>query len=40
VANLVLMKESPLQDVRAYDTVDTVWVRGKPMARASLAVGQ
>jgi imidazolonepropionase-like amidohydrolase len=40
VANLVLMKESPLQDVRAYDTVDTVWVRGKPMARESLAVGQ
>jgi len=40
VANLVLMKESPLQDVRAYDTVDTVWVRGKPMARENLAVGQ
>jgi hypothetical protein len=40
VANLVLMKESPLQDVRAYDTVDTVWVRGQPMARESLAVGQ
>ncbi|NYE62852.1 hypothetical protein FHW58_004074 [Duganella sp. 1224] len=40
VANLVLMKESPLQDVRAYDTVNTVWLRGKPMARDSLAVGQ
>jgi imidazolonepropionase-like amidohydrolase len=40
VANLVLMKESPLKDVRAYDTVDTVWVRGKPIARESLAVGQ
>jgi hypothetical protein len=40
VANLVLMKESPLKEVRAYDTVDTVWVRGKPMVRESLAVGQ
>ncbi|MRX06939.1 amidohydrolase family protein [Pseudoduganella sp. FT25W] len=38
LANLVLMKESPLKDVRAYDTVDTVWVRGRPTARASLAV--
>jgi hypothetical protein len=40
LANLVLMKESPLQDVRAYDTVDTIWLRGKPMARESLAVGR
>lgn len=40
VANLVLMKESPLADVRAYDTVDTVWVRGKPAARASLAASR
>jgi len=39
LANLVLMKESPLQDIRAYDSVDTVWVRGKPAARASLAAG-
>jgi hypothetical protein len=37
LANLVLMKESPLQDVRAYDSVHTVWVRGKPAARDSLA---
>lgn len=39
LANLVLMKQSPLQDIRAYDSVDTVWVRGKPAARASLAAG-
>jgi len=38
VANLVLMKESPLKDIRAYDTVDTVWIRGKPASRATLAV--
>lgn len=40
VANLVLMKASPLQDIRAYDTVETVWVRGKPAARESLAADQ
>jgi len=38
VANLVLMKSSPLADIRAYDSVQTVWVRGKPAARDSLAV--
>ncbi len=38
VANLVLMKMSPLADIRAYDSVDTVWVRGKQAARGSLAV--
>jgi imidazolonepropionase-like amidohydrolase len=40
VANLVLMKMSPLADIRAYDSVDTVWVRGKQTARGSLAVKQ
>lgn len=40
LANLVLMKESPLRDIRAYDAIDTVWVRGKPAARDSLAVGR
>jgi imidazolonepropionase-like amidohydrolase len=39
LANLVLMKESPLRDIRAYDSVDTVWVRGKPATRDSLAAG-
>ena len=38
VANLVLMKTSPLADIRAYDSVQTVWVRGKPAARDSLGV--
>jgi hypothetical protein len=40
VANLVLMKLSPLADIRAYDSVQTVWVRGKQTARDSLAVGK
>lgn len=39
-ANLVLMKMSPLDDIRAYDSVQTVWVRGKQAARGSLAVGK
>jgi hypothetical protein len=39
LANLVLLKESPLQDIRAYDSVHTVWVRGKPATRDSLAAG-
>ncbi|OFA05812.1 amidohydrolase family protein [Duganella sp. HH101] len=39
VANLVLMKMSPLADIRAYDSVQTVWVRGKETPRDSLAVG-
>lgn len=38
VANLVLMKMSPLDDIRAYDNIDTVWVRGKQAARGSLSV--
>lgn len=40
IANLVLMKASPLQDIHAYDTVETIWLRGKPAARESLAVGR
>jgi imidazolonepropionase-like amidohydrolase len=40
LANLVLMKTSPLADIRAYDSVQTVWVRGKQAARGSLAVGK
>jgi hypothetical protein len=40
LANLVLMQQSPLQDIHAYDTVDTIWLRGKPAQRESLAVGR
>jgi imidazolonepropionase-like amidohydrolase len=38
VANLVLMKTSPLVDIRAYDEVQTIWLRGRPVARDSLGV--
>jgi imidazolonepropionase-like amidohydrolase len=36
VANLVLMKKSPLDSVDAYDTITTVWVRGRAVPRDSL----
>jgi imidazolonepropionase-like amidohydrolase len=37
IANLVLLKKSPLESVDAYDTVVTVWVHGKAVSRGSLA---
>jgi imidazolonepropionase-like amidohydrolase len=36
-ANLVLMKQSPLETVDAYDSIATVWVHGKEISRDSLA---
>ncbi len=37
IANLVLMKKSPLESVDAYDSITTVWVHGKMIQRDSLA---
>jgi imidazolonepropionase-like amidohydrolase len=37
IANLVLLKRSPLESVDAYDSITTVWVHGKPISRESLA---
>jgi hypothetical protein len=37
IANLVLLKKSPLESVEAYDTIVTVWVHGRPASRGSLA---
>jgi imidazolonepropionase-like amidohydrolase len=39
IANLVLMKKSPLESVDAYDTITTVWVHGREIRRESLAAG-
>jgi hypothetical protein len=36
-ANLLLMRNSPLLDIAAYDSVVTLWVGGKQVARAGLA---
>jgi imidazolonepropionase-like amidohydrolase len=38
IANLVLLKTSPLKSVDAYDRIVTVWVHGRPVSRDSLAV--
>jgi imidazolonepropionase-like amidohydrolase len=37
IANLILLKKSPLESVEAYDSISTVWVHGKPVSRDSLA---
>jgi hypothetical protein len=37
VANLVLLKESPLENVDAYDSIVSVWIRGEEIPRESLA---
>ncbi len=38
IANLLLMKKSPLESVDAYDSITTVWVHGQAVSRESLAV--
>jgi imidazolonepropionase-like amidohydrolase len=38
IANLVLMKKSPLETVDAYDSITTVFMHGKAVPRDSLAV--
>ncbi|HXF77770.1 MAG TPA: amidohydrolase family protein [Usitatibacter sp.] len=36
-ANLLLMEKSPLESLDAYDSIVTVWIRGKAVPRESLA---
>lgn len=38
IANLVLLRKSPLESVDAYDSIVTIWVHGRPISRDSLAV--
>jgi imidazolonepropionase-like amidohydrolase len=38
IANLVLLRSSPLETVDAYDRIVTVWVYGRPISRETLAV--
>jgi imidazolonepropionase-like amidohydrolase len=38
IANLVLLKKSPLESVDAYDSIVTVWIHGNQISRDSLAV--
>ena len=37
IANLVLLKKSPLESIDAYDSIVTIWVRGKQVSRDNLA---
>jgi hypothetical protein len=37
LANLVLLKKSPLESIDAYDGVVTIWIHGRPISRGSLA---
>ncbi len=39
LANLLLMKASPLVDIHAYDEITTVWVGGQQYDRSQLAIG-
>jgi imidazolonepropionase-like amidohydrolase len=36
-ANLLLLRADPLQSVEAYDTIETVFLHGQPMPRATLS---
>jgi hypothetical protein len=36
-ANLVLLKQSPLESLEAYDSITTIWVHGEAISRESLA---
>jgi hypothetical protein len=36
IADLILLRKSPLESLEAYDTIVTVWVHGRPASRGSL----
>jgi hypothetical protein len=36
-ANLVLLRANPLESVTAFDTIDTVFLHGRPIPRAELS---
>ena len=37
IANLLLLKKSPLASLEAYDSITMIWVHGKPILRDDLA---
>jgi hypothetical protein len=37
IANLIMLRNSPLESVDAYDSIVTIWVHGKQLSRDSLA---
>jgi imidazolonepropionase-like amidohydrolase len=40
VANLVLLKKNPLESIEAYDSISSVWIYGKEIARETLAADE
>lgn len=40
VANLILLSQSPLETIDAYDSIVTVWIHGKPISRQTLAAAR
>jgi len=40
IANLVLLRKSPLKNVDAYDSIITVWLHGTPISRESLTASR
>jgi hypothetical protein len=40
IANLVLLRRSPLESIEAYDSISMIWVHGRAIARDSLAARQ
>jgi imidazolonepropionase-like amidohydrolase len=36
-ANLLLLRANPLQSVTAFDTIETVFLHGRPIARRELS---
>lgn len=40
IANLLLLKKSPLESLDAYDSIVTVWIHGNPIPRESLAASE
>ena len=40
IANLVLLRKSPLENVDAYNNIITIWVHGKPISRQSLTASK
>jgi imidazolonepropionase-like amidohydrolase len=37
IANLIMLRKSPLESVDAYDSIVTIWVHGKQVSRNNLA---
>ena len=39
MANLLLLRANPLESVKAYDSIETVFLHGRPIVRATSLIG-